>query len=92
MKKIMYFKIAMVAVLGAVTILGCEKKEILEEETVTVDKSEQAFINELKIFMAKMMGVDVKEIQYEPKTQYFIWKGVNQLTKEQLLLAYEQSK
>lgn len=81
----------MVAVLGVATVVGCKKKEVIEDNTVeVVDKKEQALIKELKIFYSSLTNIPADSLEYNPKTQQFVWKGVNQLSREQLLLAYEQ--
>ena len=90
----MFLKIAIVAVLGSTTLISCKKSDLVEarETSLTKPKQDQAIIIELKTFMAKITQKDIKEISYDPNTEYFIWMGVHQIKKEQLELVYEQSK
>jgi len=78
-------------VLGVATAIGCKKKEVMQDNALQVaQKKEQALIKELKIFYSSLTDIPADSIEYNPKTQQFVWRGVNQLSKEQLLLAYEQ--
>ena len=89
--KLTFLKIAIVAVLGVATGLGCEKNEKIQK--IEPVKSEGTIsIIKLKEFLALIGNVPADSIQYDDLNEQFIWRGKPQISKTDLIFVYEQNK
>jgi len=82
-------KMTFVALLVTLAVTGCKKDE-KSLEKVNEEKIEVVTIAQLKVFMSEITGIEVNSIQYNPGNEQFIWRGINQISHADLLLAYEQ--
>lgn len=87
----MYHKIAIVAVLGIfATATSCKKEVSVVEKPLVLNSKEEVSIAKLKLFMSKLTYINADSIQYNPGSEQFVWRGINQISREELLFAYKQ--
>lgn len=69
--KLTFLKIAIVAVLGFATVLGCEKKEVLQEKQEVVDKKQKTQHEKLLSFFAWSVQLPQDSIKFDDKRDEF---------------------
>lgn len=88
--KIKTLNIAIVAIMLSVALVSCKKDEVVAPKDLT-GKNDAVSMDVLKTFMAKTGGITVKSIGYNVKTEQFTWQGKDQISKTELLYAYNES-
>jgi hypothetical protein len=88
--KIKALRIAIVVIMLPAALVSCKKDEVVASKVLT-EKPDVVSIDVLKEFMAKTGGITVKSIGYNVKTEQFTWQGKDQISKTELLYAYNQS-
>lgn len=91
----MFSKIAIVAVLGLATALGCDKSQDAPEDKVEY-KSESKSNSEVSIevlrkYFANLVKVPVERITYVEQTEQFQLNGFDQISKKDLIESYQQN-
>lgn len=92
--KITFSKIAIVAVLGVATVMGCEKKEVLHASELqrTKDKSaEEVSIEVLRKYFADLVKVPVEHVTYHNENETFRLNGFDQISKKDLMESYQRN-
>lgn len=94
-RKLTFLKIAIVAVLGVATTLGCEKnqdapEENAEQKMVTKSSSEVS-IEVLRKYFANLVKLPVERIKYVEQTEQFQINGFDQISRKDLTESYQQN-
>jgi len=93
--KLSFLKVAIVAVLGVTTALGCEKgQEAVSKNQVykIENKSDnEVSIDVLKHYFAEKINAKLVWITYDEKTEMFQLHNVNQISRKDLEESYQRN-
>lgn len=94
-RKLMFSKIAIVAVLGVATVLGCEKSQDTPEEKVEQKieskSNSEVSIEVLRKYFANLVKVPAERITYVERTEQFQLNGFDQISRKDLIESYQQN-
>lgn len=79
----------LIAFLGSMALTSCKQEEV---EVQKVDVKQKVDIATLTKYFANRINVGVDEIKYNEKTQQFSFRGVDQVSLEQLTQFYLNSQ
>lgn len=90
--KLTFLKVAIVAVLGVATILGCEKEEVLQEREVekTESSSVEVSVEVLRGYLANKVNAQLNWISFDEKTDMFRLHGIDQISRTDLTGNYKR--
>jgi len=90
--KLTFLKIAIVAIFGIATVLGCEKKEVLQnKEKTETNPKEEVSIDVLRKYLADLINVSVERITYNEKNEQFQFDGFDQRSRKDLTESYQRN-
>ena len=89
--KLTFLKIAIVAVLGFATVLGCEKKDVLQEEQTKNELKSEVSVKVLSEYLAKKINAKLDWISFDQQTEMFRLHDVDQISRKDLTEMYQRS-
>lgn len=91
-RNLTFLKIAMVAVLGIATAVGCKKDQVVEtKEDPKVESKSEISIEVLRQYFASRITAKLEWITYDEKTEMFRLHGVDQVSKKDLTESYQRN-
>jgi len=88
-------KATIVVALLTPTVISCKKSE---ETSLPIDRKNETEsslkvdVVTLKGYMSKLINVKVSDINYDEKTEQFSIFGIDQISRQELIESYKQSK
>ncbi len=87
--KLTFLKIAIVAVFGVATFVGCEKKDVLQkEQKIGHELKSEISVSDLKLYFGQLSRVDTSKIFYDSNLKKFFIDGKGEISYEELKQTY----